>query len=305
MFLSVLLKADKKEKGKKEEGEEKVMDDSVQETIVRTMLPTALRRSRALKKAPCVKLREMQCEHFGPAQLTTKRRRSLLTKILNNEEICLESQKPFVNFETDYIKELFLEKATDVILCWQSLEINGCFDNRDTIVVGFALITSMPDSFKLSAICSCRAMCVTSKLFDKIFELGKRNKAQSLQVGSLPHVCYYYYSKQGFRFNDIVLNDLMREFAQWVNGLEQSDKHRLIQYLSNLATDNLKVKNKCLQGLLSIRNRRDPLFQGKQMMVSFLRAAGSALGLGKKCSYDALLNALSKNGVQMHLVLVT
>ena len=280
------------------------MSEVFQKTIVETMLPIALRRSRALKRAPCIKLREIRCEHLGPAQLVTKKRRTLLAKILNNKKLCLESQKPYVNFETEYIKELLLCKATDTVLCWQPVEINGCFDKRDAIIIGFALITFQPGSFKLNAICSCRAMHVTSKLFNEIFKLAKRYKANRLQVGSLPHVCYYYFAKQGFRFNDTLLNDLMQQFSHWADSLQPKEKHRLIQYLSNLATDNLKVKSRCIQGLLSIRSRRDPLFQGKQLFVSFLRAASSITGLRRKrCSFNSLINALSSSGVPMHLVL--
>lgn len=277
---------------------------------MQSIMPAARRRSRQTREKPVICLSKPQVETFGPTALTLTRRRSLLRKIMSSEGVCLCNQRPFINFETSYIKELLTgkkgnkdERATDAIVVWQPVRVNGKSDKKDRVVVGFALLTASDGVAKLNAICSCRTFNVTANLFKRVLARAKEYKADRLDIDSLPHVCYYYSVKHGFRFNDPALEKAMAQFAVWAARLAPDLKRRLVQYLSNLSTTSSASSSSCLQGLLNLRSKKDRLYRGKTLLVNFLRRAVEPHGLRRNAAYLDLVDVLSRHGVPMFLSL--
>ena len=256
----------------------------VKESIVRNILGKTERRTRQKRAVPVVTLGQLRYKTFGPAELTTKERASLLRQILASEGVCLCNRKPFVNFETRYLRALVTgthaDRSQHAIAAWQNVKFNG--EVSDKVLVGFALFRTEGDEVLLmQAICSCRAFNVTHSLFERAKKLGKSLGATRLQLDSLPHVCYYYFAKKNFRFVDPALAPYMVKFGKFLHALSTDDKLRVLGYLSNLSIDNedqntRENKKHCLEGFIYMTNKKDRLYHGKVVYRDFLREAYDA-----------------------------
>jgi hypothetical protein len=234
--------------------------------------------------------------------------------VMQSVSTCLCNDGQFLNLNPQYLMDMLMRVDAHAgfivaVQAYKSAPLpasgggrgGGGAGCRRDVAVGLAVLDWVPGRRRpvmhIQVICGCANFDATDRLFQLAYAECRARGATSVNLDSLPHVCFYYFRYRGFHFDDTRLELHMKNFSKWYIAAAAHTQRQVKQYLSNnrLRPNAPAVaRSRALETFATASGLGDELEEGQRLYCRFLRAAAP-----KIADMDTVLRHLSHTPVGM------